>query len=392
MTRIGSSRQLCGKVPPVRPLSVIALTLFAGSIGAFCAGIASAAESAVDYARLADIVVNRSWQLEPGERVVIFSDASRDRGMAGALRAAIARAGGQIEEIAAPDSHRDAALTPETRAARDAQWQAVFARSQAAIWLPSDLTAVDDYPFEHQVEASRVRSVHFHWFLPPDAQDIPMIEQMYQRAIEIGPAEMARRTSLVEQAIIGQTVHVRAANGTDLTFRVPANAHVHQNTGLATREKVAGARSVRDREEELPGGLVRTTDIVGAEGTFVGYVSWDTRSGLVEATLHGGRVTRLRSLRGAESQVRAWRQATGAKDLPGEFVVSTNPALPAVIGSGFMPYYGYGAGIVRLALGDNWESGGTNRSSNGEMLLFLPGATLTAGGRTLIRSGTFIDP
>ena len=370
----------------------MALTLFAGTVGVCCAGVVSAAESAVDYARLADIVVHRSLELAPGERVVIFSDAGRDRGMAGALRTSIVSAGGQVEEIAAPDSRRDAALTPENRAERDAQWKTVFARSQAAIWLPSDLTAVDDYPFEHQVEASRVRAVHFHWFLPPDPQDIPTTEALYQRAIEIAPAEIARRTALVEQAIVGQTVHVRAANGTHLTFGVPANAHVHQNTGLATREKVRDARSVRDREEELPAGLVRTTAISGAQGTFVGYVSWDTRSGLVKATFHDGRVTRLESLRGADAVVQAWRQATGAKDLPGEFVVSTNPALPAVMKSGFMPYYGYGSGIVRLAIGDNWESGGTNRSSNGELLLFLPGATLTAGDRTLIKSGVFIDP
>jgi hypothetical protein len=56
--------------------------------------------------------------------------------------------------------------------------------------------------------------------------------------------------------------------------------------------------------------------------------------------------------------LQTWDAATGNKDLPGEFVISTNPALAAVLPSGFMPYYGYGAGIVRLAIGDNWESGG----------------------------------
>jgi hypothetical protein len=56
-----------------------------------------------------------------------------------------------------------------------------------------------------------------------------------------------------------------------------------------------------------------------------------------------------------------------------------------------MPYYGYGAGVVRLAIGDNWESGGRNRSSNGELLLFLPGATLSVDGRDLIRDGALID-
>ena len=111
---------------------------------------------------------------------------------------------------------------------------------------------------------------------------------------------------------------------------------------------------------------------------------------MVKATFHGGKVTRLESLRGADVQVQAWRGAHGDKDRPGEFVVSTNPALAAVMESGFMPYYGYGAGVVRIAIGDNWESGGTNRSSNGEFLLFLPGATLTADGSTLVDSGIFV--
>lgn len=341
----------------------------------------------VNYPRLADLIVNRSWRLAAGERVVLFWDAKRDRGMAAALRTAIGKAGGRIEEIAAPDSRADAGLTAEQKAERFRQWTAVLQRSQAAIWLPSDLEAVDDQPFEHLVEASKVRSIHFHWFLPPDAADVPAIEAMYERAIEIEPAQIARRTGQLEHAIRGQTVHVTAANGTDFSFRVPADAHVHRNTGLATPEKISDARSVRDREEELPASVLRTTDLTDARGTFIGYVSFDTRSGLVRATLKDGRVTSLESLHGAEAQVQQWRQASGEKDRPGEFVIGTNPALAPVLKSGYMPYYGYGAGVVRLALGDNWESGGKNRSSNGELLLFLPGATLSVGKQTLIRAG-----
>ena len=55
-----------------------------------------------------------------------------------------------------------------------------------------------------------------------------------------------------------------------------------------------------------------------------------------------------------------------------------------------MPYYGYGAGVVRLAVGDNWESGGSNRSSYGELSLFLPGATVTAGSQLLIDAGRVV--
>jgi len=343
--------------------------------------------SAVDYKHLAELIVNRSWKLAPGERVVLFSDARRDPGIAAPLREAIKKAGGVIEEIAAPDSRADAGLTPRQRADRFEQWKSLFQRSQAAIWLPSDLSAVEDQPFEHLVEASKVRSIHFHWFLPPDAPDVPVIETMYQRAIDIEPADIARRIAVIEQGIRGATVRVSAPNGTDFTCKIPQNAHLHRNTGEATREKVRDARSVRDREEELPASVVRTTDIENARGTFVGYVSFDTRSGLVRATFKDGKVTALESLHGADAQVEAWRKASGAKDRPGELVISTNPALAAVLKSGYMPYYGYGAGVVRLAIGDDWESGGPNRSSNGEFLLFLPGATLTAGSKTLINAG-----
>jgi hypothetical protein len=375
--------------PARRGLTVALLWLagLGGWLNGVCAAPAQSPGSAVDYAHIADIVVNRAWKLAPGERVVLFRDATRDRGMAAPLRAAILKAGGVVEEIAAPDSRADAGLTPRQRADRFDRWKVLFEHSQAAIWLPSDLTAVDDQPFEHLVEASRVRSIHFHWFLPPDAPDVPLIESMYQRAIEIEPAEIARRIAVLERALRGTIVRVTAPNGTDFSFKIPRNAHVHRNTGEATREKVRDARSVRDREEELPASVLRTTEIGEAQGTFIGYLSFDTRSGLARATFKDGKVTALESLSGRKEQVEAWKKATGAKDRPGEFVISTNPALAAVLPSGYMPYYGYGAGVVRLAIGDNWESGGTNRSSNGEFLLFLPGATLTAGTKTLITAG-----
>jgi hypothetical protein len=138
---------------------------------------------AVDYVHLADLIVNQSWKIAPGERVVMFWDAKRDPGIAAPLRAAVQKAGGQVEEISAPESAPGAELTPAARAARFEQWKSIFQRSQTAIWLPSDLNAVSDQPFEHLVEASSVRSIHFHWFLPPDPADVPLVEAMYQRAI-----------------------------------------------------------------------------------------------------------------------------------------------------------------------------------------------------------------
>lgn len=168
-----------------RVLALLGIAALAG-LGLICPVWAQTQASAIDYPHLADLIVNRAWKPAPGERVVLFADAARDPGIAAPpLREAIGKAGGSIEEIAAPDARADANLTPQARADRFQHWKVLFQHAQAAIWLPSDLTAVEGQPFEHLVEASRVRSIHFHWFLPPEAADVPLIETMYQRPIEI---------------------------------------------------------------------------------------------------------------------------------------------------------------------------------------------------------------
>ena len=348
---------------------------------------AAAQTTGVNHARLANAVVNQSLKLEKGERVVLFWDPAGDRGMAAALRTAIARAGGTVAEIEASAQVADVRLDSAGRALRDSTWAAIFDKAQAAIWLPTPATGVGNRPFEHLVESSRVRGIHFHWFLPPDTADIPRIEAMYAAAILVPPARILARIRRVERAVRGATIHITAPNGTDLTFEIPNDAWIHRNSGDASKPKTADARSVRDREEELPASVLRTTDLRNARGTMVGYTTFDTRGPLLKVTFDKGRATTVTSIKGAEAVVTRWLAATGDKDIPAEFVIGTNPVLAAVLPSGFMPYYGYGAGVVRVAIGDNWESGGTNRASIGEVLLFLPGATVTASGVTVVKNG-----
>ncbi|MBM4186830.1 MAG: hypothetical protein FJ206_05890 [Gemmatimonadetes bacterium] len=352
------------------------------------------AQSRVDWTRLAELTVKRTLKLAPGERVVLFWDQASDRGAATAMRAAIAAQGGVPVDLSAPtaaDLETAKRLPPEARslqkARRDSLWAAAFRNAEAAIWLPMQTTILADRPFEHLVEKSRVRSIHFHWFLPAEAADVPVVEAMYARAIAVDPAVLDARIAAVETAVRGATVKITTPLGTNFSFKVAPNAWVHRNTGDASKAKVANARSVRDRQEELPGGVFRTTDLSAGEGVLVGYASFDTRSPIIQATFAKGRVTTFESKRGAEAIVSTWQKATGDKHLQAEFVVSTNPELAALLPSGFMPYYGYGSGVVRVAIGDNWESGGKNRSSNGEVLFFMPDATVEANGRVVVKGG-----
>jgi hypothetical protein len=65
--------------------------------------------------------------------------------------------------------------------------------------------------------------------------------------------------------------------------------------------------------------------------------------------------------------------------------LAVRPDLPAI------PYYGYGAGVVRLSLGDNTESGGPYRSSHHQWL-FLTDAAVTADARPIVEAGRLVLP
>jgi hypothetical protein len=89
--------------------------------------------------------------------------------------------------------------------------------------------------------------------------------------------------------------------------------------------------------------------------------------------------------------VEAWARETGDKDRVAELVIGMNPRLPASGPGGRPPYYGYGAGVLRVALGDNWESGGSNRSSM-EAWFYLTDATIVAGDTVLVKDGRLVLP
>ncbi len=346
-----------------------------------------ASVSKVDFKGLADQLVNRSVRLAPGEQVALFWTPALDRGMAAALTAVIKDAGGTVDTIAVEAPATGNAADPLARAKQLAEWQKQFAAAQVAIWLPTDDRATSDMPFEKLVAGSRVRSVHFHWILPPEAEDVDRIEALYARAIAVPPARMRARLQKIDAALREQVITVTADNGTNLRLFIPHDAWIHHNTGDASPFKVANARSVRDREEELPASVLRTNDVKGLTGTFVGNVGYDTRTPVVSVTFANGRLTKLKSVRGADAVVAAWDRALGDRDLPAEIVLSANPELTDVLPSGFMPYYGYGEGIVRIVIGDNWENGGPQRTSARYLSIFLPRASLTAGSRVVIDRG-----
>jgi hypothetical protein len=188
-------------------------------------------------------------------------------------------------------------------------------------------------------------------------------------------------------------VVVTDPRGTRLAFTL-RDAHFHLGNGDASRafiQSYARPGSARDREVELPCGAVRTVDIEDTEGvlvtppeTFAGRAV-----GSMRLTFAGNRIVSVASEHHDAFVQAAWQAETGDRDRFGEFNVGVNPLLAIVPGVPAIPYYGYGAGVVRVSVGDNAESGGPYRSSYHQWF-FLTDATVTANGTPVVEGGRLV--
>src|SRR5439155_1484575 len=186
-----------------------------------------------------------------------------------------------------------------------------------------------------------------------------------------------------------RSVRLSDARGTDLRLRVPDDAWFHKNDGDMSPARAAAGRSVRDREMEFPSGALRfIPDVSSTEGRLVvttpvpRTAASPPEADVITLEFERGRVVRQHAAKDNVAFARMWTEFGGDIDKVGEIVIGTNPLLAGTLPSGARPYYGYGAGHVRVSMGDNWESGGTNRSPAGRPLwLFLDKPTVESAGR-----------
>ncbi len=156
------------------------------------------------------------------------------------------------------------------------------------------------------------------------------------------------------------------------------------------RERAAQARSVRDREMELPAGALRfIPDIESVEGVLA-VPAWGGGRD-VRFRFRAGRIVAVEAGTNTESVHRAWADHSGDKGRLAEIVVGTNPKLPSQGPGPLPPYFGYGAGVLRIAIGENWESGGSNRSSL-EAGFWFTDASLSADSIVVLEDGQLVLP
>lgn len=350
----------------------------------------------------ADVMLQR-LALQRGERVLIVGVPGRFEPLIAALRERVRRAGAlDLGAIAATGEAPAAWETSFTRGAKGLEHGALvvhFAQVDAAIMMPG--AAASHLPYaamQDVLKSGRGRTIHFHWegAYAMDGAAVPVtpaIAAVYDSALRFTDyAALAAKQRAFEQAARRGEIRVRTPAGTDVWFRIGDRAMTLQD-GDASAARARQARVLIDREIELPAGAIRVAPL---EETVNGRIAFPDATwggervrGLV-MTFVRGRVTRIEAASGAEAVERELSQAgAGARSFR-EFALGFNPLLtiPAT-GERWIPYYGYGAGVVRLSLGDNSELGG--RVGGGWLRWnFFTDATVMVGTDTWVRDGVLV--
>lgn len=359
------------------------------------------AQDGIDTALVANILVQR-MQLQPNERVLLVAIPGRSDALVTALRQRFATARVVDLGVLAPLGEPAAAwVTDFTRVApRDRVALASYLSTvDIAVMMPGVTAASPIYTgMQDVLKTGKGRTVHFHWegAYALDGSVLPVTAergQFYQRVLrDTDYRALGARQAEFERAVRSAPVRVTTPAGTDITFRV-GDRPVTKQDGDAGAARARRGRNLIDREVELPAGAVRLAPL---EETVNGKIAFPPgtwggeRVERLVMQISNGRVTGFTAATGSAGVDRELSQAGDAGRSFREFALGFNPLLAIqTSGEPWIPYYGYGAGVVRLSLGDNSELGG--RVTGGYVRWnFFTDATVTVGQTEWVSAGRLV--
>ena len=375
------------------------------SILVFATGLLSAsalAEETLDAQPLAAALVER-MNLQPGEKVLLMASPGRFDPLVAELREEIQSAGGVdlgvlSVTISGPDEWRTE-TTRSLEGRNPAEMVSVLEEIDLAVMMPGAMPSHPPYAAMQDVLwMGRGRTIHFHWTgaydLTEEGLEItPEIDSFYQRAIlETDYVALAAHQRRFEEAIRGRTIRVTTPEGTDLQFQI-GDRPVTRQDGDASAARAAAARNLIDREIEIPAGAVRMAPIEESVTGIIAFPPSDWQRQRVEGLkmrFVAGKVVSIEAEEGIAAVESELEAAGEAGHSFREFVLGMNPllAIPQR-GKRWIPYYGYGAGVVRLSLGDNRELGGKVTGGYVRWNFFI-NATVTVGEEVWVRDGELV--
>ncbi|MGH7601777.1 MAG: membrane dipeptidase, partial [bacterium] len=342
-------------------------------------------------------------KLRKDERVLIRFDPGYFNELVEPLRRHIRTAG--AVEVGALEYIESATIRNGVRSdnAQPRVFEQLLETVDVYLWLPvrtdlREIPAPESQALQRWLDKGGARrQIHFHWSQGSVLADglagehSAALDSVYKSALDIDYATLSTTQDRAITLLRSGTVRVHTPAGTDLNFRIGERPFNKQN-GDASTERAQKAVVRIDREIELPAGVVRVAPL---EETVNGRIVipsarfGDKTARQLKLEINHGRVIRVEAdenLTAVEAALNAGGEAARRFR---EFALGFNPKLVAPAASPVLPYFGYGAGVVRLSLGDNQELGGSVRG-NFVRWFFFPDATVEVNGRVLVREGKLV--
>lgn len=373
----------------------------------------------IDYKALAQRIVDQ-LQLEPGEKVISVAQPGMFEEFVPHFRYAVMQAGGvdmgviDVLDPPYPIDWDPDVIRDGFAKSRDAYVE-MLEDIDAAVMMPGanpTLPAYKALQLLLQDKAGPRRTIHFHWTDPyspsgnvtgltgvnvlPGHPPPPMqvIDQIYQTAVlETDLTAMDAHQDRFIEALRDGDVHVTSPAGTDLRFRVEGRDIIQQN-GDASAKRMRQGAPFLDREVEIPGGAVRVAPL---ESTVYGTVvypdsAWNGKTVRNAAiTYENGRIVSITADHGAEHVQAEIEAAPESARAFREFALGFNPLLGMNVTKTWIGYFGYGAGVVRLGVGNNTELGGAVSGRFFRWRDLLIDCTVTIDGEVWLRDGVFVQ-
>jgi hypothetical protein len=341
----------------------------------FVMAAAFAPVSQLHYDRMAERIV-AALHPAPGERVMFGGDPEYFQELTVPLRARLKEAGAvEVQSLDVADIYlwlplSKRVITPEERA-------------KLSDWL--------DRGGAH-------REIHFHWAegsVNPDGlpgEHSGALDRMYEEALDIDYATLSAAHDRAIQLLRSGVIRVRTPEGTDISFRV-GDRPFNRQDGNASAERMRTANVRVDREIELPAGVLRVAPIEASVNGFIVIPKARFSNGVavkVIIEIRHGDVAGISADLNVDAVKSALDAGGEAAHRFREFALGFNPKLKTKANATTLPYYGYGAGVVRMSLGDNSELGG-EVGGGFVRWFFFPDATVEVDGRLLTDRGKLID-
>ncbi|MEQ9424981.1 MAG: aminopeptidase [Cyclobacteriaceae bacterium] len=357
---------------------------------------------AINFPAIAELLIER-MALQPKETVLLVAEPGKFDPLVEELASKISiNKSVYLGTISITDNQPDSWSTEFTKSASgisDKELKEHLKSADLGVMLPGATPSDLAYKLmQDNLNEGMGRTIHFHWAgaYNLNGAELPItegIDKFYEEVLLNTDYDALAETQMAfDSAVRDNTIRVTTPAGTDISFEVGDRPMTKQD-GDASKKRAGSAKNLIDREIELPAGAIR---IAPVESTVNGVIafpdgSWNGEpvSGL-KLTFEKGKVVDMIAENGLEAAKAEIENAGDAGKSFREFALGFNPLLAIPDNDPWIPYYGYGAGVVRLSLGDNSELGG--QVTGGYVRWnFFTDATVHVGDEVFVENGQLVQ-